>query len=104
MAPPAIILAPGSFRPAEEYNPLIKLLNKAGYRVHAHTSPTSRKKPGATASTLAEDAMFIKGQAAALCDLGQDVVVLAHSYGGMSATESVQGLTEKREGKVGWLG
>ena len=106
MANPTIVIAPGSFAAAGEYDALISHLAGSGFEAFAYDLPTTRKKPADNlpASTLQEDAAFFNGVLAALCDQAQNVVILGHSYGGMVISEAVKGLTQKRVGKGRVLG
>jgi pimeloyl-ACP methyl ester carboxylesterase len=53
---------------------------------------------------MADDAAFIAAALAKLADDGQDIVLVAHSYGGIPATEALNGLAKGQrmeEGKEG---
>ncbi|KAI0169131.1 alpha/beta-hydrolase [Hypoxylon sp. FL1284] len=45
--------------------------------------------------TMYDDAAFIAAQVKSLADAGNDVILITHSYGGVPATQSVQGLSKK---------
>lgn len=84
MAKPVVIIAPGSFSPASEYDALITHLNSSGYEAIAYNLPSASKKPGnqyEQASTLAEDGMFFNGVCSALCDQSQNVVIMVRTSG-----------------------
>jgi hypothetical protein len=51
-----------------------------------------------------EDAAFIAKHIARLADAGKDILVIAHSYGGTPATESIKGLSKKERVERGKKG
>lgn len=51
-----------------------------------------------------DDAAFIAAEAEKLADEGKDVILVAHSYGGVPTTESVKGLSKQERQKQGKKG
>lgn len=107
---PSILIVPGSFAPAEIYDPVVEAVTARGHETQAVQLPSVGLKPEPTPTreppTMYEDAAHIAALAAALADEGKDVVIIGHSYGGVPATESVRGLAKvdrRREGKEGGL-
>ncbi|KEF61206.1 uncharacterized protein A1O9_02771 [Exophiala aquamarina CBS 119918] len=101
---PAIVVIPGSACPTPFYADLVANLTAHGYEAQVHNlrtytaNPTAETVPG----SLADDAEYFHGKIAALADAGKDVVVVAHSYGGLVATDAVHGLSKaERGGKAG---
>lgn len=110
MPKPSILIVPGSFAPAAIYDQLVEAVSARGYEIRAVQLPSVGLKPEPTPRreppTMYEDAAAIARHAAALADEGKDVVVIAQSYGGVPATESVRGLSraERRgQGKDGGI-
>src|SRR5690242_4336414 len=98
-----LVLIPGSFLPSTHYIPLLAHL-PPGTKSHILDPPSYHtKRPGAP-PTMADDASFVASFLSQLADAGEEVVLVAHSYGGMPASECLRGLsTESRanEGKRG---
>lgn len=108
MSKPSILLVPGSFTPGHVYENVLEKVAAVGYDIRAlqmpsvrleAESPSARKPP-----SMYDDAAFIASQAAALADDGKDVLIVAHSYGGVPATESVKGLAKDTRQKLGKQG
>lgn len=108
MSKPSILLIPGSFTPGQVYENVVEKVTAKGYDIRAlhmpsvrleTESPTDRKPP-----SMYEDAAFIANQAAALADDGKDVIIIAHSYGGVPSTESVKELAKDTRQKLGRQG
>lgn len=105
MAPPTVLVIPGSFSRARFYDPTLDHLKSLGITSIAHELPSASHEPPQPAATLADDAAYFNTEALRLLDRGKDVIVLGHSYGGMVATECMKGLKEKSaEGKGKVLG
>lgn len=101
---PAIVIVPGSFCPASLYYTLVDLIQAAGYEAFVNNLPSASRNPPEKPATLEDDAVFFRGIIASLADQGKDVVVVAHSYGGIAATEAVKevGKAERKaKGKQG---
>ena len=91
VAKPVIVLIPGSFSISAMYFPLQDILVKEGYEVFVNNLPSaSRNGPEAPAS-LSDDAKFFSAIIRKIADQGKDIVVFAHSYGGLVASESAKG-------------
>ncbi|KAJ2971031.1 hypothetical protein NUW58_g9530 [Xylaria curta] len=107
MSKPYILLVPGSFVPAGEYDNIVNPVKARGYDMKTLQLPTiglAPKQGRDTPATMYDDAAFIAKEVEALADEGREVVIVAHSYGGMPATQSTKGLTvedRKKEGKTG---
>ena len=100
MAPPTVLVIPGSFSRARFYDTTLNHLKSLGITSTAHDLPSASREPPQPAATLADDATYFNTEAVKLLDQGKDVIVLGHSYGGMVATECMKGLKEKvAEGK-----
>ncbi|KAI0142743.1 alpha/beta-hydrolase [Xylariaceae sp. FL1272] len=110
MSEPSFVFATGSFAPPEFYDNIVADITAKGYEIKVLQLPTVGPALGGnldkTPPTLYDDAKFIKGEVEKLADAGKEVILVAHSYGGMPATESTKGLSlEERQaqGKQGGL-
>jgi pimeloyl-ACP methyl ester carboxylesterase len=102
---PAIIIVPGSFSPASFYAPVVGKLNAAGYStVEVASYPSIGRRDPEPAATMMDDAKFINEAVEKLADAGQDVVVVAHSYGGVPTSEALKGLAKDQRGAEGKKG
>jgi len=100
---PALILVTGSFSSPDFYNNIIGPLRSRGYEVAAPQLRTVGKKPG-PAPSMYDDAALIADEITNFADQGKDVMLIAHSYGGTPASQSVKGLSKaerEKEGKKG---
>lgn len=106
--PPAkkatIVLIPGSFLHSSHYEPTLAPLRASGLTIHVLDPPCFHaKKPGPLPS-MYDDSSFVGEFITELADRGEEVVLVAHSYGGMPASECVRGLSvdaRRKEGKQG---
>jgi len=100
---PTIIIIPGSFSPISFYTPIIDDLQAHGYTVHGIELETVGRRTG-KAPGLYDDAAAVASLASQLADEGKDVVLVAHSYGGLVACEAAKGLAKSVRGKDGKQG
>ncbi|KAJ7459983.1 Alpha/Beta hydrolase protein [Mycena galericulata] len=99
---PSIIIIPGSFSPLSLYDPVIADLKSYGYPVYGLELETVGHRDNAPG--LYDDAATIAAQATRLADEGKDVVLVAHSYGGLVACEASKGLAKRVREKEGRKG
>lgn len=103
---PSVVLIPGSYCPALFYNDLKHLLLQAGYDVHLHDLPTTSRAPGLAPASLSDDGVYFHAIIKHLVSEGRDVVVVAHSYGGIVLRESIHNLSKQhrqKENKTGGI-
>ncbi|KAI1808583.1 alpha/beta-hydrolase [Daldinia bambusicola] len=107
MSKPTVLIVGGSFAPAEVYDDIVDAVKAKGYDIKALPYPSVRlrgePKPEKL-PTMYDDAAFVANEISKLADEGKEVVLIAHSYGGVPATESTKGLTKKErqsQGKPG---
>ena len=96
---------PGGFTLPEVYNDVITHVKSSGYSIEALHLPSVGYKTNVP-GTMQDDAAFIASEIAKHADKGKDVVLIAHSYGGVPATESTKGLSKadrQQQGKSGGL-
>ncbi|KAJ6195051.1 hypothetical protein J3E72DRAFT_387728 [Bipolaris maydis] len=105
---PTVVLIPGSFCFGHAYDAIATPLRSKGYDIQVLEPPCypagyERKSDGAPPNMYA-DARYINEHVEKLADEGKEVVLVAHSYGGVPATESLKGVTKKereQQGKPG---
>ncbi|KAJ7839996.1 hypothetical protein B0H14DRAFT_2360884 [Mycena olivaceomarginata] len=101
---PAIILIPASFSPLLLYTTITTDLDSHGYTVHGVELQTVGRP--ATPPSMYDDAAMVAAVASELAEARKDVVLVAHSYGGLVACEAAKGLAKRvreREGKQGGI-
>jgi len=105
MEKPAILIVPGGFTLPELYTGVITHVASKGYSIEALHLPSVGYKTNVP-GTMQDDAAFIASEISKHADEGKDVVIVAHSYGGLPATESTKGLSKidrERQGISGGL-
>jgi alpha-beta hydrolase superfamily lysophospholipase len=102
---PTIVIIPGGACPTPFYTDLVSNLTTHGYETHVHNLRSYTRNPeGAVPGSLADDAAYFHDKIEALADAGKDVVVVAHSYGGLVATDAAHGLSKVERAGSGQLG
>lgn len=88
---PTILIIHGGWHTPESYNRLTDALEVSGYEVHVPrlTSANEVRPPNTDLST---DTAFILSYAESLIRAGRTILVIAHSYGGQVASNSLCGL------------
>lgn len=107
MSKPSILLVTGSFCLPEFYDNVVEAVTAKGYEMRALHSPSVSLKTGpreGAPPTMDDDAVFIAGEVEKLADEGKDVILMAHSYGGVPSTQSVKGLSKTERQKQGKKG
>ncbi|GAB1216039.1 hypothetical protein ATERTT37_005241 [Aspergillus terreus] len=108
MAKPTILFIPGSLALPEFYSSILDPVAEAGYDVKAlhlpSVGPTGGQGGACPPPSMEDDAAFIASHVRDLVDQGKDVIIFAHSYGGIPATQSTKGLSKherQQQGKPG---
>ena len=107
MSKPSILLIPGSFALPEFYDNVIDAVAAKGYEIRGLHLPSVGLKTGpreGAPPTMYDDAAFIASEAEKLADEGKDVIIFAHSYGGVPATESTKRVGKEERQKRGKKG
>lgn len=106
MSKPSILLVPGSFGRPEFYDPIMDAVKSNGYAIRGLHLPSVAPETGPVGlpPSMYDDAAFIAAEIEKLADEGEDVVLVAHSYGGVPATESLKGLSKEERAKAGKKG
>ncbi|KPI43218.1 uncharacterized protein AB675_6905 [Cyphellophora attinorum] len=93
---PTLIFIPGAWHLPACYGPIIHLLStKHNFRCVPITLPSTQGDPCAT---FKDDLDATRVAIAAETSAGKDVVLIAHSYGGMVANSAIKGFA-KRDGR-----
>ncbi|KAL5113173.1 hypothetical protein ACEQ8H_008960 [Pleosporales sp. CAS-2024a] len=102
-----LVLVPGSFSTSDMYDPVVLPLREKGYSVHALDPPCYPLgyAKGKAAPSMLDDAKFVSDFVEKLADQsGEEVVIMAHSYGGIPATQSLEHITATARAKQGKKG
>jgi len=97
---PAIVIVPGAWHPASCYDGLANQLKAADFTVLTATLP-SLNPPNPLTATCTEDAKAVRKVILSLLDVGKDVVLVNHSYGGVPGNCAARGLSKATYGKPG---
>lgn len=97
-------IIPGSFSPFAYYVPVIRLLHLDFAAIQLISYPSIGRKDPSPAATMYDDASYIRSELEKLADSGYDVLVNAHSYGGVPTSEALKGLSKEERSKAGKLG
>jgi hypothetical protein len=82
---PTVLFVPGAWHTAAHFAPICDLLHARGYEISCPVLPSCG---GGAACTMQDDASAVKAELERLLAHGADVVLVAHSYGGVVATEA----------------
>ena len=96
-SPPVFLLVPGNFLPASYYATTVQLLKSAGFQSRFVSLPSTGSKTPLTSN--APDILAIRAILEELSDLGQEIIVVAHSYGAIPTCEAVKDL--EKHGNLG---
>ncbi len=105
MAKPTIVLVHGAWHTPTHWEPLIKSLKSYGYRTRTPALPSTLDPnvPGTEIPTDQEPDIAVVRQAVMEeLDLGFNVVVVPHSYGGMPAVSALTGLGPGARSEAGY--
>ncbi|RDW78673.1 alpha/beta hydrolase [Aspergillus mulundensis] len=93
--PPTLVLIPGSWHKPACYDPIIALLQTTHHLPYlAITLPSTTGNPDAT---FKDDIDAATSAIASQTAQGKDVVVIAHSYGGMVGNSAIKDFTRPRQ-------
>ena len=100
---PTIVFVPGAFHTPSHFAPVIELLQKSSYPSLAVSLPSIGAQ--AATGTLTDDTQAIRSVLEKLIEEeGKDVIMAAHSYGGVPACQSVGGLEKSKRADKGEKG
>ncbi|KAH8660375.1 Alpha/beta hydrolase fold-1 [Xylariales sp. PMI_506] len=101
-AHPVIVFAPGAWHLPSCFDIVRADLESRGWETEGVTYPSVGAEP--PNKGLADDAAAVRAVLEKLVDLGKQIVLVAHSYGGLTGAEALEGLAyaqRKRDGKAG---
>jgi predicted alpha/beta hydrolase family esterase len=104
---PTFLIVPGAWHPSSAYQLLADQLNTSNFTAVIATHPSLNSKEPLSA-TSAQDTQVVRAILLSLLDKTEDVVLVAHSYGGVSGSGAAHGLSKisrvnagKRNGVIG---
>ncbi|KAE8166690.1 Alpha/beta hydrolase fold-1 [Aspergillus tamarii] len=101
--PPTLLLTPGSWHTPASQIYLQTALQNAGYPTQTIAHPTNGADP--PSKTLTDDTTNLRHTLSHLIEQeGKDVVLIAHSYGGLVISNAAKGLGKKDRDKQGLQG
>lgn len=104
---PQLLIVPGSYTSALAYISIRDHLRKSHPSLPEaliYDLPTASSGPPLPPPTLYDDGAFFAEKITELADQGVDVVLFAHSYGGVVAREAMKGLSKGEREKQGKKG
>ncbi|OJD22539.1 hypothetical protein ACJ73_06110 [Blastomyces percursus] len=102
MSKPTIVFIPGGFHTPAIFDAVFPFLHAAGYPTIAVYLASVGVSPGIP--DLKPDAEAVKTVVGGLVELGREVLVVAHSYGGVPSSQALEGLGKKERHAQGRAG
>ena len=99
---PIFVLVPGNFLPPTYYASTAKHLDSHGFQTRPVTLPSTGSTSPLTSNE--PDVRAVRHILEELTDSGKEIIVVAHSYGGIPTCEAVKGLGCEERGKLGKTG
>lgn len=99
---PTIVFVPGAWHTPAAFDGLLPPLHAAGYLTTAICLPSTGVSPGI--SSFVPDVKAVRDVVGGLVELEREVVVVAHSYGGVPATEALSDLGLAHRKRIGLHG
>ncbi|PYH67483.1 esterase/lipase family protein [Aspergillus vadensis CBS 113365] len=93
---PIIVIVPGAFGTPEGFDKLLPYLTEAGYTTHPGSYPSCNSSDP-TQESSPQDIAYLRDNVLLplLNEDGRDVVIIAHSYGGVVAGGAAKGLAKE---------
>jgi thioesterase domain-containing protein len=102
MSNPSIVIVPGAWHRPAHFQGLIDELAKVNYDAVGVTLPSVDSNP--PLASWEQDAQAVREAIMERLDAGKDVIVLAHSFGGIAMSEAAKGLGKKGRAAQGLRG
>ncbi|QSS53312.1 hypothetical protein I7I53_00531 [Histoplasma capsulatum var. duboisii H88] len=102
MAKPTVVFVPGGFHTPAIFDPVLPFLHAAGYPTASVYLPSVGVSPGIP--DLSPDVEAVNLVVGGLVGLGREVLLVAHSYGGVPSSEGLQGLSKQERQAQGLAG
>ncbi|PGH16329.1 hypothetical protein AJ79_01871 [Helicocarpus griseus UAMH5409] len=90
---PTVVLVHGANHTPAIYDPILSILHAASYPTITVSLPSSGASPGLP--DFSADTEAVRTVVKALAELGREVLMVPHSYGGMPSTEALLGSARK---------
>ncbi|KAJ5519362.1 hypothetical protein N7453_001784 [Penicillium expansum] len=100
MVNPSIVIVPGAWHQPAHFQGLIDELAKVNYDAEGVTMPSVGSSP--PLPSWKQDAQAVRQVILNKLDAGKDVVVLAHSFGGIAMSEAAKGLRKEGSRSTGF--
>ncbi|KAL7915876.1 hypothetical protein GGI35DRAFT_485339 [Trichoderma velutinum] len=97
---PHIFIIPGAWHPGSVMNLFIQSLEAAGFSAET----TTNRSAGNAGITVQDDVAHVQSLLIPQIDEGKDVVVVAHSYGGVVGSGAIAGLDKRGREALGLKG
>ena len=107
MTKPSILIVPGAFGLPDFYDLIVGQIRALGHDIRALKLPSvsaTPVPPEGPLPTIYDDAAAVAEAAEKLADEGKDVILFAHSYGGVVTSQSTKGLSKAERQKQGKKG
>ena len=101
-ASPVFILVHGGWHTPAHYRPFTEAVEARGYQIIAPSLPSTNSE--IPADPTAEDTETIAETARSLADAGKEVIIIAHSCGGIASSEAAHGLGVRERASKGLPG
>lgn len=98
---PVILIVPGAFGTPAGFDGLLPYLTKAGYTTHPGAYPSCNCSDPTQESAAKDIASLRDNVLLPLLSDGKDVVIVAHSYGGVVAGGAARGLAKETRSAQG---
>ena len=99
---PTFVLVPGNFLPPTYYSSTAELLESHGYPTRVITIPSTGSDTTLTSNE--PDIAAVREVIEELSGSGQEIIVVAHSYGAIPTCEAVKDLGHQERFKLGMSG
>ncbi|KAG8359409.1 hypothetical protein FVEN_g3088 [Fusarium venenatum] len=99
-----VVIIPGSFASPSLYEPLAQSFARHGIQSEIVDLPSVGRKEGRNPATMSDDVDEIVSVVEKLLDEDREVILLAHSYGGVPATQCLEALSQKARQSQGKKG
>ncbi|KAH6613162.1 Alpha/beta hydrolase fold-1 [Boeremia exigua] len=99
---PTIVFAPGAWHSSECFYPVVERLHARGWSTESVSYPSYGAEP--PNKTLIDDVASVRTTLEQLINQGREIVLVAHSYGGLVAANATEGLAKEHQAKVGRKG
>jgi pimeloyl-ACP methyl ester carboxylesterase len=97
---PGLVFVHGGWHTPECFDPIISELKTHGYESAAPKLPTIGASP--PLNNFDPDVAAVRAAILSFLEVGRDVIVIPHSYGGLPASEAIKGLAKPDREKAGF--